>query len=314
MATPIILRAARKAVDYAVSQKGQRNSVVDVYNSYLPHPRKYIVKYEDQLCATFISSIFIALGWTDIVPPECGAHQLYWNMEALGRAQLNKKRVPDIGDLIFFGNSSKASGIQHVGIVQEVTSDKKRIYYYDLTGVVGRHTVPVGYSWIMGYAWPDYASKEGTPVPGDDTSSAPGGAPSPQGEGIGAGDLVHIKEGARWYSGSTIKASVMPKNWYVIQNKNGRVVLGMDESQRSNIQSPIHEEDLILVRKALGDEIDPVIPEPTPEPEPEPTPTYGPNEYIGLIATVKKSTMAKLEKAAKDRGMSVGEILDEMVV
>lgn len=306
MATPIIARANIKAVDYAVSQKGQRNSVVDIYNSYVPHPRGYIVKYEDQLCATFVSSIFIALQWTSIVPPECGARQLYRNMEALGRAELDKKRVPNVGDLIFFGNSAKASGIEHVGIVQDV-QNKKQIYYYDLTGVVGRHTCPVGYSWIMGYAWPDYESKEGTPVPGDDTSSAPGGAPSPQGEDIGAGDLVHIREGARWYSGSTIKASVMTKNWYVIQNKNGRVVLGMDESQRSNIQSPIHEEDLILVRKALGDEIDPVIPEPTPVPEVPDT------AKVSFTASVKPETLVKLEAMAKEKGVDIGGLLDGMV-
>ena len=295
MATPIILSAARKAVDYAVSQKGQRNSVVDVYNTYLPHPRRYKVKYEDMLCATFVSSIFIALGWTDIVPPECGAHQLYSNMEALGRAELNKKRVPAVGDLIFFGNSRYVTGIQHVGIVTEVTNDKKRVYYYDLTGVVGRHTVPVGYSWIMGYAWPDYDSKDGTPTPEP--------TPEPATGKIEAGDLVKIRDGARWYSGSTIKASVMAKNWYVIQNKNGRVVLGMSEDERSNITSPIHEEDVILVRKAGGAE-----PEPTPEPE------VPDNEKVSFTASVKRSTLVKLEKAASDRGVSVGEILDEMVV
>lgn len=296
MATPIILRAARKAVDYAVSQKGQRNSVVDVYNTYLPHPRRYKVKYEDMLCATFVSSIFIALGWTDIVPPECGAHQLYSNMEALGRAELNKKIVPAVGDLIFFGNSRYVTGIQHVGIVQEVTSDKKRIYYYDLTGVVGRHTCPVGYSWIMGYAWPDYASKDAvTPTPQPE--------PEPVAGKIEDGDLVKIRDGARWYSGSTIKASVMAKNWYVIQNKNGRIVLGMSEDERSNITSPIHEEDVILVRKAGGAE-----PEPTPEPTPEPPP-----EKESFTALVKRSTLVKLEALAQAKGVSVGEILDGMV-
>ncbi len=298
MATPIILSAARKAVDYAVSMKGQRNAVVDIYNTYLPHPRRYKVKYEDMLCATFVSSIFIHLGWTDIVPPECGAHQLYQNMEALGRAELNKKRVPAVGDLIFFGNSRYVTGIQHVGIVQEVTSDKKRIYYYDLTGVVGRHTCPVGYSWIMGYAWPDYASKDAvTPTP------QPEPEPEPVAGKIEAGDLVSIKAGAKWYSGSSIKASVMAKNWYVIQNKNGRVVLGMSEDERSNIQSPIHEEDVVLVRKAGGSE-----PEPTPEPTPEPS-----AEKVSFTEAVKPETLVKLKALAQAKGVSIGEILDEMV-
>lgn len=300
MEAPIILRAARKAVDYAVSQKGQRDSVVDIYNTYLPRPRGYKVKYEDMLCATFVSSIFIHLGWTDIVPPECGARQLYGNMEALGRAELNKKRVPAIGDLIFFGNSAKASGIQHVGIVQEVQNNKQ-IYYYDLTGVVGRHTCPVGYSWIMGYAWPDYDSKDAAaPQP------QPEPTPEPVSGKIEAGDLVSIKAGARWYSGSTIKASVLARNWYVIQNKNGRVVLGMSEDERSNIQSPIHEEDVILVRKAkAGKDEEPVAAPVTPQ---EPV-----IEKVSFTASVKPATLVKLEQMAKDKGVSVGDVLDEMV-
>lgn len=300
MATPIILRAALKAVDYAVSQKGQRNSVVDIYNTYRPRPRGYTVKYEDMLCATFVSSIFIHLGWTDIVPPECGARQLYLNMEALGRAELNKKRVPNVGDLIFFGNSRYVTGIQHVGIVQEVTSDKKRIYYYDLTGVVGRHTVPVGYSWIMGYAWPDYDSKDTIPPQSDTSDSSPAGGAST--DKIEAGDLVSIKPGAKWYSGSSIKAGVFNKNWYVIQNKNGRVVLGMSEDERSNIQSPIHEEDVILVRKAnAGKDEEPVA-------APEPT-----VEKVSFTASVKRETLVKLEQMAKEKGVDIGAVLDGMV-
>ena len=295
MATPIILSAANKAVEYAIAQKGERDSVVDVYNSFLPHPRGYRVKYEDQLCATYVSSIFIALGWTDIVPPECGAHQLYWNMEALGRAELNKKRVPAPGDLIFFGNSAKASGIQHVGIVTDVQNNKQ-IYYYDLNGIVSRHTCPVGYAWVMGYAWPDYASKDGhAPQP----EPTPEPTPEPVSGKIETGDLVRIKDGARWYKGSTIKASVMLKNWYVIQNKNGRVVLGMSEDEKNNIQSPIHEEDVILVRKAGGAE---------PEPAPEPT-----TEKVSFTASVKPETLVKLEALAKEKGVSVGDLLDGMV-
>lgn len=155
--------ARQTAIQTAISFKGKRNEIVDIYNTYLPRPRGYKVKYDDMLCATYVSAVYVKLGWTDIVPPECGAMQLYRNMEALGRAVLDKKRVPEIGDLIFFGNGSNVSKINHVGIVTEVKG--KQIYYYDLQSVVGRHTCPVGYAYVMGYGMPDYASKDLDPLP-----------------------------------------------------------------------------------------------------------------------------------------------------
>lgn len=106
------MSAIQQVLDYVVSMKGKREEVVDIYNTYLPRPRGYKVKYSDMLCATFVSSIFIYLGWTDIVPPECGARQLYQNMEKIGRGIPDKKRVPNVGDLIFFGsNCNKVSTI-----------------------------------------------------------------------------------------------------------------------------------------------------------------------------------------------------------
>ena len=288
--------ARQTAVQTAIQMKGQRNQVVDLYNTYLPHPRHYKVKYEDMLCATYVSSIFIKLGWTDIVPPECGAHQLYQNMAALGCGVQSKTRVPEIGDLIFFGNSKYVSGIQHVGIVQEVKG--KQIYYYDLTGVVGRHTCPIGYSWIWGYGIPKYETKMGS-IPSSSSGSTPAPAPSPSSpstEKVEAGDLVHIKDGAKWYSGATIKASVLAKNWYVIQNKNGRVVLGMSEDERSNITSPIHEEDVTIVRKAnsLTHE-DPV------------------EQKVSITLNIAKDTNTKLQNLAKSQNLSVGEIIDKLI-
>lgn len=290
------MTAAQKAVAWAVSMKGQRNKIVDIYNGAFKtasqRPRGYKVKYEDMLCATFVSSIFIALDWQDIVPPECGAKQLFQNMFALGRGVLNKKRTPDIGDLIFFGNGTTSASINHVGIVTEVKGTQ--IYYYDIQSVVARHTCPVGYSWIMGYGMPDYASKDGGETEPE--------TPAVSGK-IEAGDLVSIKAGAKWYSGGSIKASVLPQNWYVIQNKNGRVVLGMNEAETSNIQSPIREEDVVLVRKAGGESTAPV------SGEPEPVII----ERESFTASVKRETLVKLEALAKEKGVSVGEILDGMV-
>ena len=271
--------ARQTAVKTAIQMNGQRNEVVDLYNTFLPHPRRYKVKYEDMLCATYVSSIFIKLGWTDIVPPECGAHQLYQNMDALGRGVQDKKRVPEIGDLIFFGNSKYVSGIQHVGIVTEVKNNKQ-IYYYDLQSVVGRHTCPVGYSWIWGYGMPDYASKDIQPKPEE---------PAPQTDHVfKVGDLVTINPGAKWYRGSSIKLSCFSDKWYICSIKGDRAVLGMNEAETRNIQSPINTKDITLV-----------VPEQ--------------HSSVTISAVVRWDTLQLLEIMATGNNKTIGEIIDMLL-
>ena len=256
------------AVQTAKSMTGQRNAVVDIYNSFLPRPRGYKVKYENLLCATFVSAVYIQLGWTDIVPPECGAPELYKNMEALGCAVPNKNRVPAHGDLIFFGQSLKR--IDHVGIVDEVKNEKT-IYFYDLTSVVGRHSRQIAGSTVVGYAVPDYASRI---VPD----------PQPQPE-IRAGDLVTIKAGSRWYTGATIPLAILKDQWFVLQAKGDRVVLGMNASETRNIQSPIHISNVTLVTPNTPDTVE-------------------------LSVTVAAATYAALTRLADASGKSIGEIID----
>lgn len=289
--------ARQTAVQTAISMKGQRNEVVDIYNSYLPHPRGYKVKYEDQLCATYVSAVFIKLGWTDIVPPECGARQLYRNMEAIGCSDENVKRTPQKGDIIFFGQDSKPAGINHVGIVVELANNDKAIIYYDISssGRVGRHQCPVGYSWICGYGLPNYAAhdldkpEEPTPAPAPEPTPEP--TPAPVTREFKVGDLVTINPGAKWYRGQSIKLSCISDKWYISSIKGDRAVLGMNVEETRNIQSPIHTCDITLV---------------TPnEPVVEPA-----DDKVTLTITVDKDTAQLLDIMAKGNHKTVGEIVD----
>ena len=277
--------ARQTAVQTAISFKGKRNEIVDIYNTYLPRPRGYKVKYDDMLCATYVSAVYVKLGWADIVPPECGAMQLYRNMEALGRAVLDKKRVPEIGDLIFFGNGSTVNRIQHVGIVTEV-QDGKQIYYYDIQANVGRHTCPVGYSYVMGYAMPDYASKDLAPIP------TPEPEPTPDAPHVFvSGDLVTVNPGAKWYRGQSIPFSVINDKWYIMSVKNDRAVLGMNLAETRNIQSPIHTCDISLV-VANG-----AIEQP-------------PEDKVTITVTIDKETLELLDIMATGNHRTMGEIID----
>lgn len=280
--------ARQTAVQTAISFKGKRNEIVDIYNTYMPRPRGYKVKYDDMLCATYVSAVFIKLGWTDIVPPECGAWRLYANMEALGRAVLDKKRVPEVGDLIFFGNGTTVKKIQHVGIVTEVQNGKQ-IYYYDIQANVGRHTCPVGYSYVMGYGMPDYAAHD---LDKPEPTPEPAPQPVPQPDHVYAvGDLVTINPGARWYRGQSIKLSCINDKWYIMSIKGDRAVLGMNLAETRNIQSPIHTCDISLV-VANG-----AIEQP-------------PEDEVTVTITIKKTTLEYLDILAAGNNLTIGQAVD----
>lgn len=63
---------------------------------------------------------------------------------------------------------------------------------------------------------------------------------------IRKGDLVSIKSGVKtWYNGVAIPSWVFDYKWYVVENINGRVVLGKSSPSGHNIQSPIKEGNLV---------------------------------------------------------------------
>ena len=282
------------AIKTAIGMKGQRDEVAAIYNSYLPHPRGYIVKADsDMLCATYVSAIFIELDkktgkkWTAIVPPECGARQLYRNMDAISSATDNVKRVPTPGDIIFFGTKSKPDGINHTGIVVDVTNNNRRIVYYDIStsGRVGQHYIPVGDAWICGYGIPDYASMD-VPAP------APTPTPDPPAHEFAVGDLVNINPGARWYRGQSIKLSCINDKWYICSLRGDRAVLGMNEAETRNIQSPIHTADITLV-----------VPYNT-----DPVPA---NDKVTITITIKPETKELMDIIAAGNNMTLGEVIDK---
>ena len=277
------MTAREKAIQTAASFKGQRDTVVTTFNSYLPHPRGYKVKDSDLLCASYTSSVFIALNWTQLVPPECAAWRLYRNMEAIGCSHWGNDVTPNPGDLIFFGVGDSVSKIDHVGIVDHV--DRSTIYFWDIRSTVMLHSYKPGakssvkaYGYILGYGFPDYASVED-------------GEPEPAPYEFKVGDLVTINPGAKWYKGQSIKLSCISDKWYISSIKGDRAVLGMNLAETRCIQSPIHTSDITLV----------VATEPV---EPKP------NEKVSITVDVDKETYQLLQIMAQGAHKTMGEIID----
>lgn len=234
------MNALQDVLDLTEKWRGQRNKIVDIYNSHAPLARGYKVKYEDALCATYVSALFIELGLTELVPPECGAMQLMRNMQALGRWASPREHEPRPGDLIFFDWHGDGWA-DHVGIVTEVGARIVKYSHIPSYGVTVNETYKTSGA-ILGYGCPAYeeaGGPSGATAPTDERDESSASA------AIRAGDWVTVKPGARWYNGSTIRPFVFEKTWQVIQVNGDRAVLGMDKDEVYNIQSPIHVEDLV---------------------------------------------------------------------
>lgn len=80
--------------------------IVDGYNSILPHPRGYKLKYTDSWCAAFVSWVMYTAGISTF-PYECGVSEMLELMYK--KNMLIRGRLPYSGEVVFFNYS-------HVGL------------------------------------------------------------------------------------------------------------------------------------------------------------------------------------------------------
>ena len=145
---------------------GTHKQIIDVYNSHKPLARGYAVKYTDAWCATFVSAVAIKLGYTDIMPTECGCGEMLNLYKAMGAWYEDDSRTPNPGDVIFYdwqdsGNGDNKGAPDHVGIVEKVSGGKVTIIEGNYSNSVKRRTLSVNAKYIRGYGAPKF-DKEAT--------------------------------------------------------------------------------------------------------------------------------------------------------
>lgn len=161
---------ANKVVEQAKSWIGKKESngthktIIDLYNSHKPLARGYKVKYTDAWCATFVSAVAIKLGYTDIIPTECGCEQMIQLFKRAGTWEENDNITPKAGDIIFYDWQDSGSGdnrgtSDHVGIVESVTNGMMTIIEGNINNSVGRRNIAVGARFIRGYGRPKYGTE-----------------------------------------------------------------------------------------------------------------------------------------------------------
>ncbi len=146
---------------------GTHKQIIDVYNSHKPLARGYAVKYTDQWCATFVSAVSIQLGYTSIIPTECGCNQMIEKFKKLGTWNESDSRTPNPGDVIFYnwddnGKGDTTGDAEHVGIVEKVSGGKITVIEGNYSNSVKRRTLAVNGKYIRGYGVPKYDKEVAT--------------------------------------------------------------------------------------------------------------------------------------------------------
>lgn len=177
----LVVSTAKKYLGRKESN-GTHRSIIDRYNAHKPLARGYKVRYNDAWCATFVSSVAIELGLTDIMPTECGCGQMIQLYYKLGRWKEGDSYKPQIGDIVMYdwdddGIGDDTGWPEHVGIVTAVTGNSMTVIEGNYNDSVAYRIIKINGRYIRGFCLPDYASKADTVVPAP-KEEAPAAKPS----------------------------------------------------------------------------------------------------------------------------------------
>lgn len=151
--------------------------IIDRYNSHKPLARGYAVKYTDAWCATFVSYLAIVMGYTDIIPTECGCPQMITLAKQMGIWCEDDSYTPLPGDIPLYDWQDSGAGDNtgtpdHIGITEKVANGIVTVIEGNYKDAVGRREIPVNGRYIRGYIVPRYDA-ENAPAGQEKADSAP---------------------------------------------------------------------------------------------------------------------------------------------
>jgi hypothetical protein len=156
-----ILEAAAAQLD-AEEGSDVHKAIIDIYNAHEPLAQGYLVKPEDNWCATYVSAMAITCKMTDIIPTECGCQRQIGLFDELGCWQEDDAYVPLPGDYIFYAIGNKDANntawSDHVGIVVGTWNEYMKVIEGNYNEAVSYRIIKVDDMKIRGYGLPDYAS------------------------------------------------------------------------------------------------------------------------------------------------------------
>lgn len=149
---------------------GSHREIIDIYNSFLPHPRGYTLQYSDAWCAGTVSALAIKLGYTDIIPVECSCGKMVELAKQMGIWQESDTYVPKAADFILYdwddnGQGDNTGYPDHIGTVESVSGSDITVIEGNFSNSVKRRAMKVNGKYIRGYITPKYDADGGNTTP-----------------------------------------------------------------------------------------------------------------------------------------------------
>ena len=153
------------ANSYLDSKKGsdRHKEIINIYNSIIPLPVGYRVKYTDQWCAAFTSAIFWLTYESKIdFPYECSCERMRKLAFEKGIWVEEDGYMPQVGDVILYdwqdnGIGDNCGYPDHVGIVDSTYEHAFRVIEGNYHDSVGHRYLSKDYKYIRGFITPNYS-------------------------------------------------------------------------------------------------------------------------------------------------------------
>ena len=159
-------------IDYAQSLLGTtkysqtHKNIVDMYNQVSPKPVGHTATYHDDWCDVFVTHLFDVTQGSHLIGRECGVQR---HLVILKQKGIWLGRVkPQPGDIIIYDWQGYGAGwADHIGIVESYDG----VNVHTIEGNTGnppavrRVTYPYNASYIVGYARPQYDTKDSVKKP-----------------------------------------------------------------------------------------------------------------------------------------------------
>lgn len=144
---------------------GSFKKIIDAYNTIVPLPVGYILKYSDPWCAGFVSAVAQVCNATDIIPTECSCPRMITKAQNMGIWVESDAYVPQPADIVLYdwddsGYGDNRGESDHVGIVEKVSGSTVTVIEGNYSNAVKRRSLQINGRYIRGYIAPKYDAGE----------------------------------------------------------------------------------------------------------------------------------------------------------
>lgn len=173
-------RLIKTMIAWCGGKKGgkEHKEIIELYNSYLPHPRGYALTLNDSYCAGTVSAAAVKVGIADKTVFECSCYQLIEQAKAKGWWVEADDYTPKMADLCLYdwqdsGKGDNMGAPDHVGMVVASSEEGFIVAEGNMSGgAIGFRFMERDGKYIRGFICPDYAGmcETGTDGHGDSTT------------------------------------------------------------------------------------------------------------------------------------------------